>query len=123
MTLLDKQFAFSRLIVELIEEAYRRGYTLTLGEMWRPPETAALYAKQGKGIKNSLHTQRLAVDLNLFLNGKFLTKTEDYEGLGLFWENLSTPGLQCCWGGRFKDSRGRPRPDGNHFSIAHEGRK
>lgn len=115
MKLQEKQFVFCRLIGSLIHEAWRQGYTLTFGEAWRPPETAALYAKQGKGIKNSLHTQRLAVDFNLFKDGKWLIKSEDFKFLGEFWESLSTPEAKCCWGGRFGD--------GNHFSIQHEGRK
>lgn len=117
MKILEKQFAFSRLIVELIEEAYRRGYTLTLGEAWRSPETAAIYAKQGKGIKNSLHIQRLALDINLYRKDIWLKKTEDYEGLGLYWESLGTPGLETAWGGRFS------KPDGCHFSLIHNGTK
>jgi len=115
MTLQEKQAVFCRLVASLIHEAWNRGYTLTFGETWRPPETAALYAKQGKGIKNSLHTQRLAVDFNLFRDGKWLKKSEDFEGLGLFWESLSTPGAKCTWGGRFKSV------DSTHFSIEHNG--
>jgi hypothetical protein len=117
MTLGQKQRIFTRLVGVLIEWTYQNGYELTFSEAYRTPEQAAIYAKQGKGIKNSLHTKRLAIDLNLFKNGVYLTRSEDYLPLGMVWEQMSGPGYQCCWGGRFK------RPDGNHFSIEHEGIK
>lgn len=117
MTLGEKQREFTRLVSLLINYAYQQKFEFTFGEAWRPPEMAELYAKQGKGIKNSLHTKRLAIDLNLFQNGKYLTDSKDYEILGKYWESLSTDQLQCCWGGRFS------KPDGNHFSISHEGIK
>lgn len=112
MTLSEKQILFTQLVGKLIQFAYDAGYGLTFAEAYRSPETAAIYAKQGKGIKNSLHTQRLAVDFNLFVDGKYCTKTEDYAQLGAYWESLDP---LCRWGGRFKD--------GNHFSMEHEGVK
>lgn len=115
MTLLEKQELHVRLVAKLIQWATDHGYGLTWGETWRPPEMAAIYAAQHKGIKNSLHTQRLAVDLNLFKNGTFLTTVKDYESIGLYWEGLSGPDWQCTWGGRFGDA--------DHFSIEHEGIK
>jgi len=115
MTLREKQSWFAVLAAQLIEEAGRQGYDVTLGEAWRSPEEAARLAKAGKGIKRSLHCDRLAIDLNLFKDGKYLTKTEQYEPLGLWWEAFSPPELKACWGGRFGD--------GNHFSIMHGGRK
>lgn len=110
------------LMARLVLKADRLGYELTGGELWRSPEEAARLAKAGKGIKNSLHTQRLAIDLNLFKHGRYLTSTEAHRPLGAWWEAQSEPGIECVWGGRFKDSRGRPKPDGNHYSIVHDGR-
>ena len=116
MTLREKQSVFSVLVAKLMLEADRRGYEITLGEAWRPPEMAELYAKQGKGIKNSLHTQRLAIDLNLFKDGVYLGRSEAYRPLGEWWEAQSLKDrYDCCWGGRFGD--------GNHFSISHGGRR
>lgn len=114
-TLRDKQAKFSVLIAKLIHNITQAGYEVTLGEAYRPPETAALYAKQGRGIKKSLHTQRLAIDLNLFLNGKFLTQTDEYLVAGLMWEGYSEGDVICSWGGRFNDA--------NHFSCMHDGIK
>jgi len=117
MTLLEKQQTFVLLIGRLIDYCYReKGWKLTFGEAYRTPEQAALNAKTGKGISNSLHIQRLAVDFNLFKDG-WCTKSEDFKELGEYWESLSTPEAQCCWGGRFS------KPDGNHFSILHNGVK
>jgi hypothetical protein len=115
LTLRQKQSLFATACAKLILRANEMGYAVTLGEAWRPPETAALYAKHGKGIANSLHTQRLAVDLNLFADGKYLSDGTAYRPLGEWWEAQSFDGVECCWGGRFSD--------GNHFSFAHQGRK
>jgi len=119
-TLSEKQRRFTRLVSDLIAYAYAQGYELTFGEAYRTPEQAALNAKNGKGIANSLHTQRLAIDLNLFYQGEYLTDSAAYRPLGLYWEQLEP---DCFWGGLFKDRQGNPTPDGNHFSIGHEGRK
>ena len=115
MILREKQSIFVNLIAELIFHAQELGYALTFGEALRPPEMAAIYAKKGMGIKNSNHTIKLAVDLNLFKNGKYLNKTEDHKVLGEWWEQQSFADIKCVWGGRFGD--------GNHYSIEHQGRR
>ena len=115
MKLSQKQQAFAVLVAKLILEAKTRKYAVTLGEAYRSPEEAARLAGQGKGIVRSLHTQRLAIDLNVFIDGIYQTRSEAYRPLGLWWEAQSTPDVPCCWGGRFGD--------GNHFSVAHQGRK
>ena len=51
---------------------------------------------------------RLAVDFNLFKDGKFLQSTDDHKELGEFWEALGG-----TWGGRFDD--------GNHYSLKYRG--
>lgn len=78
MTLSEKQQLFVVMVANLIHWAEEHGYRLTFGEAYRTPEQAALNAKKGSGISNSLHTQRLAVDFNLFVNGQYKTRTEDY---------------------------------------------
>lgn len=90
----------------LIEWAFSHGYELTFGEAFRTKEQAEWYAKKGKGIKKSKHRERLAVDFNLFTNGKYQTKTEIYKDLGHQWKCLGG-----TWGGDFK------RKDGNHFEY------
>jgi len=115
MTLREKQSIFARFVAELILKADGLGYNVTLGECWRSPEEALRLSKLNKGIKNSLHTKRLAIDINLFKDSIYLDKSEDYQTLGEWWESLSNNDLEFCWGGRFKD--------GNHFSISHGGVK
>jgi len=117
ITLREKQVAFCRLSARLIDYAFQHGDELTFSETYRPPETAELYAQQGRGSRDSLHCVRLAVDLNLFRNGTWLKRSEDFAYLGAFWKAQSTGDYECCWGGDFD------KPDGNHFSIAHEGRR
>lgn len=115
MTLLQKQQLFPVLLAKLFDYIYSQGYCCTLGEAHRPPETAKIYAERGLGIANSLHTIRLAIDINLFIGKKYLTKTEDYKFAGEFWESLSTQDYECIWGGSFGDA--------DHFSIAYQGIK
>lgn len=115
MSLRAKQSAFARLIPKLLLHAEALGFEVTLGEAYRSPEEAARLAMVGKGILRSLHCQRLAIDLNLFRDGEYLTDSDAYAPLGEWWEAQSTPLYECAWGGRFQD--------GNHFSLAHEGRK
>lgn len=110
MTLSEKQQKFTVMVGQLIARATASGYGLTFGEAYRTPEQARLNAKAGKGIANSLHTQRLAVDFNLFINGTYQTDSAAYKPLGEYWESLGG-----SWGGRFS------RPDGNHFSLEHGG--
>ncbi len=106
----ELQAHFATMVGELIFKAKDLGYQVTLGEAYRTPEQAALNAAKGIGISHSLHTDRLALDLNLFKDGKFLTQTPDYLPLGEWWE-----GKGGSWGGRFKMS------DGNHFSLSPDG--
>lgn len=97
-------------MAEFVLWAYSQGYELTYGEAWRPPEQAKLNAKNGKGISNSLHIIRLAVDFNLFKNGVLQITTEAHLPLGIEWERRGG-----TWGGRFGD--------GNHYSLSHNGIK
>lgn len=114
MTLREKQSLFMKLLPRLLDYIYEQGYEVTGGELWRTPEQAAINAERGVGTSTSLHLDRLAIDLNLFKDGKFLTSTEAHRQFGEYWESLDP---LCCWGGRFS------RPDGNHYSITHGGRK
>lgn len=103
MSLRQKQSKFVRMVALLILYAYEQGYELTFGDAYRD-------LRCDYGHPASLHRSRLAIDLNLFRDGEYLQKTEDHRLLGEFWESIGG-----SWGGRFKD--------GNHYSLAHEGRK
>ena len=119
MTLVEKQHLFSRLAANLISFATELGYGIAFGDAMRSSEEANRLAAAGKGLSRSLHCDRLAIDLILRKqdgSGKwiYLTKSEDYVELGDFWKKQHE---LCRWGGDFVS-----RPDGNHFSITHEGR-
>lgn len=62
----------------------------------------------GYGHPRSAHKQKLAMDLNLFKDGRYLDTTEDHRILGEKWESMGG-----TWGGRFND--------GNHYSLEHLG--
>lgn len=115
MKLVDKQHRFSVLVARLILELDGLGYIVSLGEAWRSPETCKLYAQPGGpvGIRNSLHADRLAIDLNLRQNGVLLKRSEEYALAGKIWRSYTGPDYVCVWGGDFDD--------GNHFSILHNG--
>jgi hypothetical protein len=113
MRLGDKQRLFMRLVPRLIDWAHLNGYELTIGDAYRDPRAfGRLGVRKAYGRANSLHKQKLAIDLNLFKDGKYLQKTEDHRPLGEYWESLHD---LCSWGGRFND--------GNHYSLAHAGRR
>lgn len=92
-----KQVEFARMVPALIDHAFSLGFEVTLGDAYRDPR--APY-----GSKSSKHHRRLAIDLNLFRDGKYLQTTEDHRPLGEWWE--SQGGI---WGGRFND--------GNHYEV------
>lgn len=109
----QKQSRFARDVAKLITYAYSIGYEITFGEAWRSPEQAKWNAAQGIGTANSLHIDRLAIDLNLFREGRYITDSEGHSLLGAWWKSL---GNDYKWGGDFA------KRDFNHYSISHEGR-
>lgn len=113
MTLGQKQRLFSKLIAELILWAYEQGYEISCGDFFRSPRVfGELGVRKGYGKASSNHKLKLAADLNLFRNGKYLSSTESHRALGEKWESMHP---LCRWGGRFND--------GNHYSLEHAGRK
>ena len=111
MSLGSKQRQFTLMVAELIQWAYSEGYEITFGDAYRDPRLhGEIGEKKGYGRSKSNHKQRLAIDLNLFKDGKYLTTTEDHQPLGEKWEAMGG-----AWGGRFDD--------GNHYSLEHHGRR
>ena len=114
MTLGQKQRLFTRLVSQLIQWAYESEFELTFGDAYRDPRVhGSLGRKVGYSSSQSNHKRRLAIDLNLFLDGVYQTRTEDYKPLGDYWTGLHD---LCEWGGS------GDRSDGNHFSMNHENR-
>ena len=93
MSLRTEQSEFVKAVGELIRRAYDLGYELTFGDTYP-------FRKHREG---SFHGKGLAIDLNLFQNGIYLTSTESHQALGEFWESLGG-----TWGGHWND--------GNHYS-------
>lgn len=109
MTLHEKQSIFVQNIVHLMNYIYSNGYSCTFGEAYRTAEQAEIYAKEGKGIINSLHCKRLAIDLNIFdTNGKLFETADQYKKFGDYWHSLHAMNR---WGGIFQ------RTDSDHFEM------
>ncbi len=102
------QEIFSLNLAKFIIYIYNSGYTCTGGEWWRTPEMAEIYAQSGKGIRDSLHIRRLAVDFNLFKDGQYLDTAEAHRPFGEYWKSLNPKNR---WGGDFH------KPDGNHYEM------
>jgi len=106
MRLSHYQSIFALNIAQLIVIIFKHKFTCTLGEAWRPPEMAKIYKQLGKGIKGSQHCKKLALDINLFKDGKYLRTTEAHAYFGGLWETLHPNNR---WGGRYGD--------GNHYEM------
>lgn len=126
MTLSEKQRVFTFNISKLIAEAFRLGYELTFGEVYRTPEQQKIYFDSGRSkTMNSRHLDRLAVDFNIFKDGVILfanpaTRRAEIQSvlpLGQFWVSLNTANV---WGGdwdRDNDTIDETFLDPYHFEM------
>jgi len=117
MTLRETQSEFIIDVAKLIFWANDNGYKLTGGELYRTKNQQFLYyygfnllfdgflklvkGKRRSKTMSSKHLNRLAIDLNLFINGRLTYNREDYKPLGEYWESLNPKNV---WGGRFDDT-------------------
>lgn len=99
-TLRQAQFEFTKDIGLLIAFIYESGFTASGGEWWRSLETQKLHFDAGRSkTMKSNHLNRLALDLNFFLNGKslLLGKTGEMlikdinllKPIGAYWMSLN----------------------------------
>jgi hypothetical protein len=101
----EAQSKFLLDVAKLIQYADSIGIELTGGELFR-----TRYQQRRNIIKgtswtmNSLHMKRRAIDLNIFINGKYIRTSKPYRVLAIYWEELSPYNRA---GIRFND--------GNHF--------
>jgi hypothetical protein len=95
----DKRKLFTSLLPRLIDKMIADGYEPMIGKDGLPH------------MKNSLHFEGLAVDIDLTKDNVYLPSGAEHKIFGEFWEGLHA---SCRWGGRFKDS--------NHYSITFSGR-
>lgn len=107
MTERQKQSKFAHMVALLILHVEALGYEVTLGDAYRDPRVHGKYGeKKSYSSAKSHHKRRLAVDLNLFRNGRYLSSTEAHRPPGEYWESLHPDNK---WGGNFSN------PDGNHY--------
>ena len=99
--------------VPRIEPAGR--YKVTFGDAFRPISVARSYAQAGVGIANSLHTKRLAIDLNLFVDGVFAKDSDAHKPLADLWLIVGKEFSVIPAAGVYFSN-----PDGNHYSCAWE---
>ena len=112
MRLGEKQELFARLMAEHIVWLYDEGYCVRMGDV----------LAHDRHRSGSNHYLKLAVDINLFLDGKYLTSTLDHAISGKKWEQRHD---LCRWGGNWDkdETAGEPgEDDGNHYSLMHHGR-
>ena len=97
MRLSEKQREFANQVGTMILWAYANGMEITLGEVYRTDEQQTYYIQKGMSrVARSKHQDKLAVDINLFIDDKYTNDKRDYRRLGEFWESLGG-----SWGGRF----------------------
>lgn len=116
-SLRSAQSLLVRSLADLIHYAYSRGYELTLGEAYvQTPRKSreGKFVEDGMHMPSSLHYTRLAIDLNAFAGGVYVTRSDDmvWIDLGSYWKALNP---ELTWGGDWGDA--------NHFSVGFGGRK
>lgn len=120
----EKQFIFIQNVAKLITWAFEKGYQLTIGEALRTQDQQLLYFEGLTPVKTgghvilaktnrktqtlaSKHLDKLAIDLNLFINGVYRTDKESYKELAEYWKSLhheNVSGYDWGW-------------DANHFQM------
>lgn len=99
MSLRLEQVAFTDDVIRLLAWARNNGYEVTLGEAWRTPEQQKIYVEAGRSkTLKSQHLSRLAVDLNVFKDGR-LCGRDQIRPLGEYWERLHPKNR---WGGSWR---------------------
>ena len=97
MKLSDHQWKFLQDVARLILFAEERGFKLTAGEIKRFIDQQKKYLAEGKSeILRSRHLVSLAIDFNIFVDGKYIFNKsgelivglEQIEPLARYWESL-----------------------------------
>lgn len=115
MSLGKEQEIFAKHVALLITKAIDLGFSVRLGEVQRPIEMQELYVRTGRSkTMNSMHIKKLAIDLNLIVDGKLATRGQ-IEPLGKWWEALDPKNR---WGGSWRgliESKKSSFVDAPHF--------
>ena len=101
MSLSDQQYEFGKDVILLLMFLHRKGIKYSLGECWRRPETQRILKEKGySNVEGGGHQDKLAIDIFMWLNGKFMGYTwENRDRLifvGDFWKSLNPLNV---WGG------------------------
>jgi hypothetical protein len=108
MTLGEAQRLFASRVPRLIDRIYDMGYECSIGDVFRDARVHGKFGeKVGYSAAESVHKLKLAVDLNLFKDGKYLSSTEAHRSFGEYWVGLDPE--NHVWGGDWDD--------GNHYSF------
>jgi len=120
----EKQSRFAVLLAHLIVwiDTQGKGWAVTLSDggvtQVRKVQLAdgtRVRATDREHMAGSLHYQRLAQDLNLFVNGQLITSGADpaWKAIGAKWKSMAP---DAAWGGDFASG------DANHVSLTHGGK-
>ena len=106
MRLSDAQKEFSFHIgCLLVHIGKTPNHACTVGDFFRDPRVHGhLGQKKSYSSANSRHKEKLAADINLFINDQYQTTTEAHKPFGEYWESLHPDNV---WGGAWDD--------GNHY--------
>lgn len=116
LSLSDDQWIFLKNVACLIHFADEKGFKLTGGELYRSYEQQLIHYEAGRTkTKNSKHMKRLAIDFNIFYEGKYPANWDDSKILGDYWCSLHPNNR---WGGDFnKDGIKNGFIDQPHFEM------
>lgn len=104
MGLVHTQDAFLTDVCKLIHRAHKGGWVVTAGEIYRTREQQQVYFTTGRSkTMDSMHLQRLAIDLNLFRTAEddrlvVVTDRDAIKPLGDYWTSLHRDNQ---WGGNW----------------------
>ena len=109
MSLRKKQSRFALNTAFLLLEIEKRGWECTFGDAYRDPRLhGQVGEKKGYGHSRSTHKVRTGIDLNLFIDGKYITDDTGHRELHEWW-------VENCGGAPMIEG------DPNHYSFAHGG--
>lgn len=114
LSLGEKQREYVRCLGLLFQFVYSHdSWAFSLSEGYVGDTDARDGDRDSPHLKGGCHDFRLALDLNLFINGIWIKDGghKAWTAIGEFWEGTHP---LARWGGRFNDS--------NHFSFTHNGR-
>lgn len=114
MSLVNEQWLFLQDFARLIQFAAQKNMLLTGGELSRTTDQQRIYISQGKSkTMDSRHIKRVAVDLNIIIDGQLCNDWNVYKILGDYWESLNP---KNTWGGDWnKDNLKNGFIDSPHF--------